>query len=50
MRGCIKLFTLSMDMHKENSFELARSEKIDCPIADGISAPFYQASGLNAQT
>ena len=50
MRGSIKLFTLSMDLHKEHRFELVRSEKIDCPITDEISAPFYQASGLNIQT
>ena len=49
MRGSIKLFTLSMDLHKEHRFELIISEKIDCPITDGISAPFYQASRLNAQ-
>ena len=48
MRGCIKLFTLSIDLRQGHGFEVAGYEKMDRSIADGISVILDQAPGLNA--
>jgi len=49
MRGSIKLFILSMrDLHQENRSQIAKSEKIDGPIVDGMSEPIYLTPKIDA--